>query len=59
MKLIFVSVTLLCVALCIIPIGGMSESNPNHNIYIYGFLSIEILTFVSLIRFTIINRKNK
>jgi hypothetical protein len=59
MKLIFVSITLLCVALCIVPVGGMSEANPNHNIYIYGFLSIEILTFASFIRFAIINRKKK
>jgi len=59
MKAIFISVTLLIIALIIIPIGGMSESNVNHNFYMYGFLICEILCFASLIRFYINNKRKQ
>ncbi len=59
MKAIFISITLLIVALVIIPVGGMHESNVYHNFYIYGFLSCEILCFASLIRFYINNKRKQ
>ena len=50
MKLFFVSMTLLIVAMFIIPVGGMCESNVNRDFYMYGLLGCEILCVVSILR---------
>ena len=50
MKLFFISMMLLIVAMFIIPVGGMCESNVNHEYYMYGFLGCEILCLVSMVR---------
>lgn len=52
MKLLFISMTLLIVAMFIIPVGGMCESNVNHELYINVFLGCEILCIISIIRLT-------
>lgn len=50
MKLFFVSISLFIIAMVIIPVGGMCESNVNHEFYMYGFLGCEILCVVSIVR---------
>lgn len=50
MRLFFVSMMLLIVAMFIIPVGGMCESNVNHKFYMYGFLGCEILCVVAIVR---------
>ena len=50
MRTFFISVSLLIVAMFIIPVGGMCESNVNHEYYMYGFLGCEILCVASLVR---------
>ena len=58
MKTFFISTMLLIVAMIIIPVGGMCESNENHEIYFYGFLFCEIILLASIVRyFVIIKRK--
>ena len=59
MKTFFTSMMLFIIALVVIPVGGMSASNANHNIYIYGFLSIEILVTLSIVRLIILNKNKK
>jgi hypothetical protein len=56
MKTLLTTLSLLCVALCITPVGGMHESNPNHNYYIYFFMMAEVLVVASLVRIAIKNR---
>ncbi len=58
MKAVFISVSLLIVAMFIIPVGGMCEANENANFYMYGFLGCEILCVASLVR-AFINSKIK
>lgn len=50
MKAVFISVSLLIIAMFIIPVGGMCEANENRDFYIYGFLGCEILCVASLVR---------
>lgn len=50
MKAVFISVSLLIVAMFIIPVGGMCEANENANFYMYGIGGIEILCVLSLVR---------
>jgi hypothetical protein len=50
MKLFFVSIALFIVSMFVIPVGGMCESNVNHEFYMYGFLGCEILCVVSIVR---------
>lgn len=50
MKLFFVSIALFIIAMFVIPVGGMCESNVNHEFYMYGFLGCEILCVVSIVR---------
>lgn len=50
MKTFFVSMMLLIVAMIIIPVGGMSSSNANHEFYMYVFLGCEILCVASIVR---------
>jgi hypothetical protein len=50
---------LLILAMFIIPIGGMCESNINHEYYMYGFMFAEILCVTTLIRVFIKIRKNE
>lgn len=57
MKTFFVSMMLLIVAMFIIPVGGMCETNVNCNFYMYGFLGCEILVIVSLVRAFIISKR--
>jgi hypothetical protein len=57
MKAVFISLMLLIIAMIIIPVGGMSESNPNKDFYIYGFLTCEILCIASMLRFFINSKK--
>ena len=59
MKTFFTSMMLLIIALIAIPVGGMSQSNENHNLYIYGFLLVEILVVFSIIRILIINKRKQ
>jgi hypothetical protein len=59
MKLFFISMMLLILAMFIIPIGGMCESNINHEYYMYGFMFAEILCVTTLIRVFIKIRKNE
>ncbi len=59
MKSIFISTSLLIIAMFIIPVGGMSESNANREIYMYGFLACEILCVASLVRYAIILKRDK
>lgn len=56
MRTLLATLALLCVALCITPVGGMHESNQNHNFYIYFFMTAEVLVVASLIRIAIKNR---
>jgi hypothetical protein len=57
MKLFFVSMMLLIVAMFITPVGGMCESNVNHEFYMYGFLGCEILCIVSIARVFLISKR--
>lgn len=50
MRTFLFSIMLFCMALIIIPVGGMCESNVNHKFYMYGFLGCEILCVVSIVR---------
>ena len=50
MRTFFVCTWLFVVAMFIIPVGGMSSSNVNHEFYMYGFLGCEILCVASIIR---------
>ena len=59
MKTFFVCMMLLIIAMFIIPVGGMCESNVNHEYYMYGFLGCEILCVVSIIRLILKVRKNE
>jgi len=56
MKTFFVSVTLFIIAMFIIPVGGMCQSNANCNFYMYGFLGCEILCFASIVRLYLISK---
>jgi hypothetical protein len=53
MKATLISTLLFIVAICVIPVGGMSESNANCKIYMYSFLFCEVLCIVSIIRYII------
>ena len=57
MRTFFISVSLLIVAMFIIPVGGMCELNENRNFYMYGFLGCEILCVASIIRVYIISKR--
>ena len=57
MKAVFISVSLLIVAMFIIPVGGMCEANENANFYMYGFLGCEILCVASIVRVYIISKR--
>lgn len=57
MRTFFISVMLLIVAMFIIPVGGMCESNVNHEYYMYGFLGCEILCVASIVRYIIIIKR--
>jgi hypothetical protein len=58
MKAVFISVSLLIVAMFIVPVGGMCEANENANFYMYGFLGCEILCVASLTRAFFKSRRN-
>jgi MFS-type transporter involved in bile tolerance (Atg22 family) len=57
MRLFFVSITLFVVAMFVIPVGGMCESNANRDFYMYGFLGCEILCVVSIVRVYLIYKR--
>jgi hypothetical protein len=57
MKLLFTTIILLILVMAYIPAGGMCESNPYHDDYMYSFLTIEILVLVALVRVLILNRR--
>lgn len=57
MKLFFISMMLLIVAMFIIPVGGMCESNVNHKFYMYGFLGCEIFVIIAIVRLYLISKK--
>jgi hypothetical protein len=59
MKTIFVTMMLLIIAMIIIPIGGMCESNENHKLYMYSFGLCELLVVFALVRQLILIRKRK
>lgn len=59
MRTFLFSVMLFCVALAVIPIGGMSSSNPYAEMYMYGFLACEIFVLIAIIRVYILINKNK
>jgi uncharacterized membrane protein len=58
MKAFFVSMVLLIVAMIIIPVGGMCESNVNHEFYMYSFLGCEILCVLSILRIFVKRKSN-
>jgi hypothetical protein len=57
MKLFFISITLFVVAMFVIPVGGMCQSNVNRDFYMYGFLGCEILCVVSIVRVYLIHKR--
>jgi hypothetical protein len=59
MRTFLLSMVLFIIALAVIPVGGMSSSNPYAEMYMYGFLACEIFVLIAIIRVYILTLKNK
>lgn len=56
---LFSGIILLLTAMFIIPVGGMSDNNPDKNANTFFFVSAELFTLIGLIGYVIIHIKQE